>query len=226
MLPTTIYAEPSDLEMVRRIATCLRTEIKNRVSVAPTAQRNGELRVALADVRYTQKGRSHVSRGKLIVRRGEVTRTLLVKGELRSGRKLTAEDRADLVADAAARLLAGFLAPPKKRTKAVAVEAFDPDDDLFAARFVATLRDRGYVPTLVDDLDTHRRAWGRLRLGAARIDLARRSARLSATRAGFGERYFETTLRTTLPTNATEEAAYAKLANKLLAWFENAAGVM
>jgi len=220
-MSTTIYAEPSDLEMVRRIAANLDT--KHRVSVAPTAHQVGELRVALADVRYTQKGRTHVTRGKLVVRRDELTRTQLVKAELSSGRKLTADDRADLVARAAARFLVGFLAAPKKRGKAVAIEA---DDDLFTARVVAMLRERGYAPKVVDDLDDHERSWGRLRLGVARIDLAKRAARLTATRAGFGDRYFQTTLRTTLPANATEEAACTKLANKLLAWFENAAGTM
>lgn len=225
MPPTKIYAEPSNLEMVRRIAMCLRRRTKDRISVAPTAHRDGELRVALADVRYTQKGPNHVSRGKLVVRRGELTRTLLVKGELRTKRKLTADDRADLVADAAARLLAGFLAPASKLTN-VAIETFDPDDDTFAATLVATLRNRGYTTKLVDDLDTQERTWGRLRLGVARVDLAGRSARLTATRAGFGDRYFETALRTTLPKGATEDVAYTKLADRLLAWFENAAGVM
>ncbi len=225
MPPTTIYAEPSNLEMVRRIAACLRAKNKKTVLVAPTAHKNTELRIALTDVRYKQKGRAHIAQAKLVVRHGEQTRTVPVKGELRSGRKLTIEDRTDLVAGAAARLLAGFLVP-SKGTKVVAVETFDPDDDLFAAKFVATLREHGYAPKLVDDLDTHRGAWGRLRLGIARIDLVKRSARIGATRAGFGERYFETTLRTTLPAGASEEDANAKLADKLLAWFENAAGVM
>lgn len=221
-MPTKLFAEEADLEMVRRIAACLNT--KRPVSVALTAHRPDELRIALADVRHTQKRYTHVGRGKLVVQRGEVTRTLAVEGSLWTKRKVTDAVRADLVAGAAARFVAGFLTAPS-RSKVVAVEK-PAADDRFAQRFVSLLRKHGYAPKLVEDVNDHERTWGRLRIGAARVDLDRRAARLTETRSAFGDRWFATKLRTTLPAGATEDAGHAKLAGLLLAWFENAAGVL